>query len=43
MRGRTLHVVVPVDAPIRRLLALVELPRFVEMHADVTEVAGRSR
>jgi len=37
VRGRRLHLVVPEGASVRRLLAIVELPSRVTMHARVDE------
>jgi anti-anti-sigma factor len=39
-RRRTLHLVVPEQAPITRLLEIVDLPRHVEMHTRVEDVPG---
>ena len=39
-RRRTLHLVVPEQAPILRLLELIDLPRHVEMHSRIESVPG---
>jgi anti-sigma B factor antagonist len=39
-RRRTLHLVVPEQALIMRLLELVDLPRHVEMHTRIEDVPG---
>jgi anti-anti-sigma factor len=39
-RRRTLHLVVPEEAPILRLLELIDLPQHVEMHTTIADVPG---
>jgi anti-anti-sigma factor len=39
-RRRTLHLVVPEEASILRLLELIDLPRHVEMHSRIEDVPG---
>ena len=42
VRGRTLHLVVPEGASVRRLLTIVEMPSRVSMHARVDEALAGS-
>jgi anti-sigma B factor antagonist len=37
MRGRRLHVVVPMGASVRRLLVLVDLPSRAELHERIAD------
>jgi anti-anti-sigma factor len=40
-RGRTLHIVVPDDSAVRRLMLIVELPSRVALHPALSEVLPR--
>lgn len=41
-RRRELHLVVPDDAVIRRVLELADVPKMVRMHARLDDALGRS-